>query len=236
MIRDGDSSLLNFVTYKLDFILCLQYCLLDTVIRLLTGGVPHSKLDSARISLVTVLAQVLEQYSFFAIPAHRLWTIKGLFSPAFGSSMQRIGPIVGSELVRLAIQAFDLRVRDAIGDATNGLSEECAVRGLIWLGRGKAQHDILSGNAEFLDDRALGQKRESVLGRHGDRVMVGLFVLRLPDLGNKLLAVQDMESEEHTQGSYVSVRHISLAVSMIFIHEPALLQWGGSRGELPCYI
>lgn len=80
--------------------------------------------------------------------------------------MKSIGSVVCCELVGFAVQVLNLSVFDAVGDATNRLTEVSRVLGLVGLRGRETLDDVVPRDAELLDDGALRQERECVFDRH----------------------------------------------------------------------
>jgi hypothetical protein len=204
VVCDRNDRLFNLVTYKLNLVLNLKFRVFLSTLGLVAGNVPHAKLDCARVPLLAVLAQVLELNSFGSISADGDRSLKGSLSPALGSSVQRIRSVVGSELVRLSVQALNLGILDAVGHAANGLAKEGRVFGLVGLRGRETLHNVVPRNAEFLDDGALRQECKGVLGAHFCFVVwVGVMVMQRRE------REREKEREKEKREILKAVRRIS---------------------------
>ena len=103
MVGHVDGSLTDLVANKFSLILDMQDLLLGAVDLLLLLDVPHAYLYGARVTLVAVFAEILEQGGLLAIAVKHLRAFKLALSPTHVSTMQRVGPVVQWQLVRLPI-------------------------------------------------------------------------------------------------------------------------------------
>lgn len=84
--------------------------------------------------------------------------MENLPAPSLLPAVQTMRSIVLEEFVRLAIQVLNDTIFDAVGDATNRLTEERRL--LVRFDCGEAQYDILSRNLELLNQGAGRQEAE----------------------------------------------------------------------------
>lgn len=184
VVCEGNNSLLDLITDKLDFILDLQARLLNAVDSLDRRHIPQPHLHGTREALLAVLAQVLEQNALLAIPVDRRRALEILLSPAHSAAVQSVRAVVDGQVVALAVEVVDLAARDAVRDATDVLAKERVVLGAVGVCRGEAEDDIRACDLELLDDAALGQESEGVgelfVERHGcGRVMMRWDLVRM---------------------------------------------------------
>ena len=86
-------------------------------------GVPDAQSDRAREAFVAVWACVREESRGFTIARDGFGPVEGLFAPAYFTSVQRIGTIVGVEGVVFAVQVDDFRAADPVAHSPNSLAE-----------------------------------------------------------------------------------------------------------------
>lgn len=166
MVCDVDNCLLGLVADKLDFVFGCQH---GGRLALLAGRVPHAHLDGTGVSLLTVLAEVLEQESIATMALDGMRAVKDALTPTRRAAVQGIRSIVLGQLDRLSVQLIDNAVLDTVGHTANGRAVVCSVILDILLLRGEAKHDVVATDAEFLDNSAERQESEFGLfgGRHG---------------------------------------------------------------------
>lgn len=160
VVGDVDHRLLALITDKLHLVLGRQHAL-GRAIDLLARCVPDPHLDGTGVPLLAILAEVLEEQSVVAIALDGVRTIEDTLAPALLAAMQRIGPIVASQLNLLAIQVVDDAVLNTVGDPAN---RGAVVRGVVLdivVLRREAQYDVGAADAELLDDGAQGNEFES---------------------------------------------------------------------------
>lgn len=173
MIGDVDGRFFDLVPDVLDLILDLQ----DGLAIHLAGRIPDPKLDRAGIVLLAIPADIFEKNALRAIPVHGLGSVKDPFVPAFRPAVQRVGPVVLGQGVRLAIEIAENAVLETIGHAADGRPEEGLVVPDIILLRGESLHDVVAVHLELLDD--CSQREEGEGGflriRHTFCAALGVF-------------------------------------------------------------
>lgn len=165
MVGNVDRRLLALIAHKLDLVLGRQHRL-GTVRPdiVLAGDIPDADLDGARIALLAVLAEVLEEQGVPAPALDGVGPVEDALPPAVDAAVQRVGAVVLRQRVVLAVE-MHRRVLDAVGDAADRGAEVRGVVVDVELLRGKAEHDVVAADAELLDDGAEGEKGEGVF--HG---------------------------------------------------------------------
>lgn len=169
VIRDIHNRLLTLIPDEFNFILHLQDRLgRRSIDLLLSRRVPHPRLDRPRISLIAILAKILEVQGGFSIPRDGQRPLPHMFVPPLFASMQRIGAVVGRERVFFAIQSLYDSVLDPVGEAADGCPEIGRVVVDVLFLSGEPLHDVVAIDAELLDDGAQGQECEGgcILGSH----------------------------------------------------------------------
>jgi hypothetical protein len=159
VVGDVDHCLLAFITDKLHLVLGRQHTL-GRPLALLARRVPDPHLDGAGVSLLAILAEVLEEQGVAAMALDGVRSVKHTLPPARWAAVQRIGPIVAGQMNLLAIQVVDNAVLDAVGDPTD---RRAVMRGVVLnivVLRREAQYDVGAADAEFLDDGAQGDEGE----------------------------------------------------------------------------
>lgn len=162
VVGDCDHGLFDLIANQLDFVFNLQAGLLHAVDGLDRWHIPKPQLDSSRVALLAVLAQVLEQNALLSIPVHRRWALKVLLSPSLGAAVQRVGTVVHGQIIALAIEAVQFCAFDAVCDAADVLAEERGVLGAVRFCRGEAKDNVGACDLELLDDTTLRQESERV--------------------------------------------------------------------------
>lgn len=165
-----DHRLLAFSPHNLNLIFGSQHRLgVGSIQILLAGRIPHAQLDRTRVALFTIRAEVLKEQRILPVAIHGMRTIKHTLSPPSLAAVDGIGSVVFGKSVIPAIQVVDDAVFDTVGDTADGSTEMwCVVFGVVFLGI-EAQDDVLTGDAEFLDDGPEGEEGERGFVTHGVR-------------------------------------------------------------------
>ena len=166
VVGDVDSRLLALITDKLHLVFSRQD---RHGLSLLTGSVPDAHLNGTGVSLLPIDVAVLVKQSVAAMTLDGVGPIEHALTPALLTTVQGIGAIVLRELALFTVQAVNEAVLDTVGDTTDGGAVVRGVVLLIVVLSGEAQDDILTADAELLDDGTQGQEGEFGLfgGGHG---------------------------------------------------------------------
>lgn len=156
VVRNPHDRLVAFVPYEFDFPFCFQYRL--SILH--TRRVPDPALHRPRISLLSVLAQVLERNPLLTIPAYGFGPLKVFLTPTLLAAVQTVRPIVHRQSIRLAIEILDLAILDTVRRASDGFAEVRRIVSLVEFGFGEALHDVDARNFKLLDQSALREEGE----------------------------------------------------------------------------
>lgn len=146
-----DNGLLTLVPDQLHLVLDVDDG--DAVVVL--DVVEDADLDGARVAAVHVRAGVGVEQGVLAGALQQRGALKVAPPPAAAAAVQGVRSVVGLQLVGLAVQALDDAVADAVGDAADGGAEP-GVQGIVSIFLVEAEHDVLAGDGQFLDDGAAG--------------------------------------------------------------------------------
>lgn len=170
VVGDVDNGLFTLITDKLHLVFHGQD---GRRITLFAGRVPDAHLHGTGVILLAVDVAVFEQQSVTVMTLDSVGTIEDALAPTLLTTMQSIDAIILSELVLLPVQVLDQTVLDSVGNTADGGAIVCSVVLLVVLLSRETQHDILSADAEFLDDRSQGEESEFSLFRGGHIVIWG---------------------------------------------------------------
>lgn len=164
MVGDVDGCLSNLISGQFDLILYIEDVLRNSILLLLVRGIPDTELNRARIAFIAMRTDVGELHAFSAVSRYRDGTRKYFLAPPFTSAMEGMLSIVLTELIGFAIQIVDYSILDAIGDASDSLTEERTR--LVRFCSGEAEHNVMTIDIDLLDQRAVRQEGECRFGRH----------------------------------------------------------------------